>query len=109
MIFKNFENFFSNKNLIFLLFYISILIGFYFDENALGGAQQDFIHHYKFSQEFNNNFFEVLNNFGTKEYGTRNSPIFWIIISFLNKFFSIEIIRILNSTVSLLIVFYFSF
>ncbi len=107
MISKNFENFFSNKNLIFLLFYLSILIGFYFDENSLGGAQQDFIHHYKFSQEFNNNFFEVLNNFGTKDYGTRNSPIFWIIISFLNKFFSIEIIRILNSTVSLLIAFYF--
>ena len=60
MISKNFENFFSNKNLIFLLFYLSILIGFYFDENSLGGAQQDFIHHYKFSQEFNNNFFEVL-------------------------------------------------
>ena len=107
MIIKDLNKFFLTKNGIFLLFYLSILVGFFFDENALGGAEQDFNHHFKFSQEFNVNFFEVFNHFGSVDYATRNSPVFWIILAFLNKFFSVEVIRIINSSVSLFIAFYF--
>jgi len=103
MDYKNLENFFTSKIGIFLIFYLSILIGFYFDENALGGAKHDFLHHYQFSKKFNVNFLEMFNRFGGEGMGTRNSPIFWIIIAFLNKIFPIEVIRILNSLVSLLI------
>ena len=100
---KNINNLFKSKLGVFLIFYLSILIGFYFDENALGGAKHDFFHHYQFSQKFNVNFLEMFQRFGDKDMGTRNSPIFWIIIAFLNKIIPIEIIRILNSLVSLLI------
>ena len=103
MDYKNLKKFFASKLGIFLIFYLSILIGFYFDENALGGAEGDFFHHYRFSQKFNVNFLETLNKFGNKGMETRNSPIFWIIIAFLNKIIPIEIIRILNSLVSLFI------
>ncbi len=107
MDYKNLENFFIKKYGIFFIFYLSILVGFYFDENALGGARHDFFHHYQFSQKFNINFNEMFSRFGDADMGTRNSPIFWIIISFLNKFINLETIRILNSTVSLLIAFFF--
>lgn len=103
MDYKNIKNLFTSKLGVFLIFYLSILIGFYFDENALGGAEHDFIHHYQFSQKFNVSFFEMFNRFGDEDMGTRNSPIFWIIIALLNKIIPIEIIRILNSLVSLLI------
>ena len=33
----------SNKTLIALVLYISLLIGFYFGENSSGGAYDDFI------------------------------------------------------------------
>ena len=84
-------------------FQMKIFLRNYFDENALGGAKHDFFHHYQFSQKFNVNFLEMFQRFGDKDMGTRNSPIFWIIIAFLNKIIPIEIIRILNSLVSLLI------
>ncbi len=95
--------------LVFFLFYISILIGFYFNEDSLGGAEGDFNYHYKISLAFSKNFFETFNGFGTQEYSmeTRNSPIFWIVLSQASKFISYDILRIINSFVSILICLYF--
>lgn len=104
---------FNNINfriiLIFLSLYISILIGFYFNEDSLGGANNDFNYHYKISLEFTKNFFATFNNFGTQEasMGTRNSPIFWILISQIIKLVSYDALRIINSFVSLLICLFF--
>ena len=104
---------FNNSNLkiilIFFLFYISILIGFYFNEDSLGGAEGDFNYHYKISLAFSKNFFETFNGFGTQEsaMGTRNSPVFWIVLSQASKFISYDILRIINSFVSILICLYF--
>ena len=44
--------------LVFFLFYISILIGFYFNEDSLGGAEGDFNYHYKISLAFSKNLFD---------------------------------------------------
>ena len=95
----------NNKLIIFLIFYLTILIGFYFDEDALGGANHDFLLHYRIVERFNINFFETFKNFGDREMdlGTRNSPIFWIILSFFNKLISIDVLRAINTIVSLLI------
>ena len=95
--------------LIFFLFYISILIGFYFNEDSLGGAEGDFNYHYKISLAFSKNFFETFNGFGTQDtvMGTRNSPVFWIVLSQASKFISYDILRIINSLVSILICLYF--
>jgi hypothetical protein len=68
----------------------------------LGGAKHDFLAHYKYSQAFNDNFFQTFKMFGTSTQ-RRNSPIFWIIVGFLDKIFTLETIRLLNSLCSLLI------
>mgnify|MGYP001168241477 CR=1 FL=1 len=100
-----YKKFFNHKEIIFLIFYCTILISFFLNEDSLGGAKHDFLAHYKYSQAFNDNFFQTFKNFGTT-IQTRNSPIFWIIIGFLDKIFTLETIRLLNSLCSLLIAFF---
>ncbi len=90
---------------IFFLFYLTVLLGLFFNEDNLGGAMNDAIIHFEISKKFNINFSQTFLLFGTHESGlsTRNSPVFWIFLSFLNKCFSYEIIRILNTTLIFLI------
>ena len=94
----DYKKFLNYKEIIFLIFYCTILISFFLNEDTLGGAKHDFLTHYKFSQDFNNNFSQTFEMFGG-----RNSPIFWIILSFLDKVFTVETIRLLNSLCSLLV------
>ena len=91
--------------LFFLPFYISLLIGFYFNEDNLGKASFDALYHFDMSKKFNENFFETFVLFGSDnpDYVTRNSPIFWIFLSFVNKFLDYEIIRLLH-TLSLFLI-----
>ena len=96
----------SNYHLIvFSIFYLSLLVGFYFNEDNLGGAMNDAIIHFRLTEQFNENFFKTFIDFGTQDSGleTRNSPVFWIFLSFFEKFLSYEIIRILNTGVVFLI------
>ena len=96
--------------IIFLIFYLTVLLGMYFNEDNLGGASHDSIYHFKIVQQFNENFFYTLANFGKYELdlGTRNSPVFWVFISIFNKFISFDSIRVLNSLIIFLtaIIFY---
>jgi hypothetical protein len=82
----------------------------YFNEDNLGGASHDSIYHFKIVQQFNENFFYTLANFGKYELdlGTRNSPVFWVFISIFNKFISFNSIRVLNSLIIFLtaVIFY---
>ena len=98
-----------NVLLVFFLFYVSILIGFYFNEDSLGGAQNDFNYYYKISLLFAESFLSTFSEYDTIESGipTRSSPVFWIILSQISKFISYDNLRIINSSVSLLICFYF--
>ena len=50
---------YKNALFVFILFYITILIGFFFNEESLGGARVDFIHHYEISLKFSKNFLET--------------------------------------------------
>jgi hypothetical protein len=103
---SNFKKIYNFKELIFLIFYSTIIIGYLFNEDTLGGAKHDFLHHFKISEKFNINFYETFKEFGDVNAATtRNSPVFWIIIGFLNQFFSLEIIKLLNSSSSLFIAF----
>ena len=96
--------------IIFLIFYLTVLLGMYFNEDNLGGAAHDSIYHFRIVQQFNENFFYTLANFGKYELdlGTRNSPVFWVFISIFNKFISFDSIRVLNSLIIFLtaIIFY---
>jgi len=98
-----YKKFYNHKELIFLILYSTILFGYFFNEDTLGGARNDFLHHYEISEKFNNNFFQTFIMFGDGLLDTRNSPVFWLIIGFLDKIFSLDTIRLLNSSCSLLI------
>ena len=95
--------------LIFFISYLTILIGYLLNEDSLGGAKVDFLYHLNIADNFRYNFLETWEGFGYGETGlqTRNSPVFWIIVSFINKFLSIDLIRGLNSVVSILITLFF--
>ena len=89
----------NNYYLLFFLFlYLTVLLGFYFDEDNLGGAIPDATSHFKTSEEFNKNFLYTLENFGESSgLVTRNSPVFWIFLSIFEKYFSYDIIRFFNT------------
>ena len=87
--------------LFFLLLYLTVLIGFYFDEDNLGGAILDSTIHFRFSEEFNKNFSHTFQNFGypEKNLSTRNSPVFWIFLSIFEKYLSYDFIRFFNTLI----------
>ena len=89
----------NNYYLLFFLFlYLTVLLGFYFDEDNLGGAIFDATLHFRTSEEFNKNFLYTFENFGeTSGLATRNSPVFWIFLSIFEKYFSYDIIRFFNT------------
>ena len=94
--------FFENQYLfIFFFFYLSVIIGLYFNEDNLGGAANDSIYHFRISEKFNEDFYLTFLQFGNHEVGmgTRNSPIFWIFLSFFEKFLTYDVIRIINTFV----------
>ena len=91
---------------IFLLLFFTIISGYYLNEDSLGGAKNDFFHHLPIAQSFNINFNETWNKFGIDP-GTRNSPVFWVFVSYLIKFISIDLFRFLNIFIAPLIVIVF--
>ena len=95
--------------LFFFICYLSILLGFYIDENSIDGAKHDYIYHLVLVEGFKNNFSLTIKNFGSNPdvFATKNSPIFFIILGLLNKIFQLDYLRILNTLVSLLIVIIF--
>ena len=95
------------KNYLFIIFYLTILIGFYFDEDLLGGAKHDYLFHIRFIELFSKDFIEGIKIYGYEDYLVRNSPIFYIILSQLNKLVGLETIRLINSISSLLLVIIF--
>jgi len=75
----NNRNFFAVY--IFLLLYLSLIIGFYFGEDALGGASGDYYSSFHASAKFNDNFIITFLNYN--ELGPRHSPVFYFFRSFL--------------------------
>ena len=71
------------KNVIVFLFflYLSLIIGFYFGEDSLGGAYNDFVSHSHIAERFRDNFIFTLLNYD--DLGHRHSPIFYIFKSFV--------------------------
>ena len=91
------------RNYIYIIFYISILIGFYLNEDTLGGSEHDYRFHLQFIDLFKSDLFNGLLVYGYEDYAVRNSPIFYIILSFINKLISLEQIRYLNTISSLIL------
>jgi hypothetical protein len=95
----------KNFRVIYLLPLISIIsvfIGWNFKEDSLGGAAGDYSYHLKYFYKFSDNFYETLKNFGSNQLteNVRNSPVFYIILSFFLKIgFSINALKFINSLV----------
>ncbi len=96
---------------IYFIFYLSLLFGFYLNEDTSLGYLIDHFIHLEIINRFDKGFFETLLNFDNQEqnFTTAHSPIFYISYFFLNKiFFSNEdMLRLFNLHISLLIPFIF--
>ena len=90
----------NNFNLLILLSYLILILGFFFRENITTGGDEyiDWVYHKKlitgFADDFQN-YFSVYNN--------RHSPVFYIIISYFRKLgLDFESIRFLHFHINLI-------
>ncbi len=93
---------------IFIFLYFTLLVGFYFDEDSLGGAFRDYLSVKIISQDFANDFLLTLYNYDN--YAHRHSPLFTLILGVFEYFkFNDNFVRLLNLHFCLLIpiIFYF--
>jgi hypothetical protein len=101
-------NIFHAKIIISLFLYSTLLLGFFFNEDSLGGAIQDYNYHLPIVLAFKKNISESLFIYGSNEMIARNSPFFYIILGSICKFVeNINIIRLANVHVILIIIIYF--
>ena len=77
----------KSKNIFILgvLLFLSIIFSYIILEDTIGGAQNDFNFHKKFIILFAEDFKNTFYNYGKGELLARNSPIFYIFLSFLYK------------------------
>ena len=66
-------------NIIITLIYFSLLFGFFYGEDSIGGALNDYKSHSHIAEKFKSNFFYTLLSYD--ELGHRHSPIFYILKS----------------------------
>jgi hypothetical protein len=101
-------NIFHAKIIISLFLYSTLLLGFFFNEDSLGGAIHDYNYHLPIVLAFKKNISESLLIYGSNEMIARNSPFFYIILGSICKFVeNINIIRLANVHVILIIIIYF--
>ena len=73
----------SNKTIVFTLLFITLFIGFFFNENSSGGALPDFLMRIEIINSFNNDFIGTFLNYN--QYPDRHSPLILILITMLLK------------------------
>lgn len=99
-----FTNYNKNKleiTFVFIL-YISLLVGFFLNENLTGGAYLDYLNQKKISQDFAGNFYKTF--FSFDKYSTRHSPVLIILLSFFEKIYLNDtFIRLVNLHICLLL------
>lgn len=91
---------------LFIILYISLLVGFYFNENTLGGSYLDYQTQKEISKKFSENFLYTLLHFDNER--TRHSPVLISILSIFEKFtINDEITRLISLHFLLLIIYFF--
>ena len=103
----------NNNNLIsffdkylLLILYFSLIIGFFLNENTLGGSFSDYQNQKIISQKFSKDFLNTFLNYDKEPH--RHSPVLIIILSLFEKFnISDNIIRLINLHFLLLVIFFF--
>ena len=102
----------KNSNIIniicFFTLYLSLIIGFLYNENLNYGSYGDWINsNLEPTKDFSNNFLHTFLNFD--QYGHRHSPVYVIFLSlFLDLGFDIDQVRLihLHLSISLVLIFY---
>ena len=86
----------TNKTLIALALYSSLLIGFYFSENTSGGAFDDFnVVRFQIIESFKNDFVITFLNYD--DFGDRHSPLLMMVLSTFNIIgIDMDIIRLIH-------------
>ena len=94
-----------NKNgFLFFFFYVSLILGFVFDERLNPGAYLDWNTNKYLISEFSSNLLKTLLSY--EDYGNRHSPFYNVILSLFYKIgFSLDFIRLINLHFSLLLIF----
>lgn len=93
------------KKLLFLS-YISLIIGFFLNENSSGGSKIDFLNTFPYVKKISEDYFLGIELFN-KSSGVVHFPLHYIIIAlFIKCFKNIEITRILFLHISILIPFF---
>ena len=95
---------YSNKIAIYLLLYISLLVGFYFDENSSGGSLIDFETREDLINLFKANYLDTFLNYDN--FNDRHSPILIMLIAALNLLgLDLDFIRFLHLNLLPLLIF----
>lgn len=98
----------NQRILLFLLLYLSLILGFLFDENSLGGAIHDYKHHLHIINAFKKNIYETLKLYGTEVLYTRNSPLFFLLYGTILRIIdNLDLLRFINLNLLLLNTLYF--
>ena len=102
-------NFFKNYNIFLLFFtlYLSLVVGFYFDENLNYGAIPDWSYtDFPVIKDLSVDTKKTLLDY--ESYGHRHSPVYLIFLSLFRRIgFSFEAIRFLHLNISLLLIYFF--
>jgi hypothetical protein len=97
----------KNISIIYLLLYLSLLVGFYFNEDFAGGYITDYLFHKNsilsfFNENFSNSFLNY------EKFETNHSPIYIVFFLFLEKIsFDETFARLINLHLSLAIPYFF--
>ena len=70
------------SKLIYIFLYISLILGFYLNEDLAGGAIMDLNVHIPLLNSFKENFVFTFLNY--QEFETDHSPFYWGFINFIN-------------------------
>ena len=99
--------FFKKKEFIYIaILFASLIVGFYLNEDSLGGATSDFYSNFERSEYLKNNFFNE--NLDYSFLNTRHSPFFFLYSSLILSLVHIEkIFRFFHLIIPMLIFFYF--
>jgi len=93
-----------NNIIFFFIIYLSLIIGFLYNENLNFGSYHDWTNsNQKIINDFSNNFLHTFLNYDN--YGNRHSPVYLIFLSlFLDLGFEIDQIRMIHLHLSILLV-----
>lgn len=98
------------KLLISIFLYLTLILGFFLNEDSLGGAIHDYNYHLPIVYAFKKSISDALSIFGSDEMMVRNSPLFYIIFGAIFNFFEnidINKLRLANTHVILIIIIFF--